>query len=52
MVLQEVDLVDIEEAAVGPRQQARLERLLALRQRPLKIDLGKAFTRWTTTGSN
>ena len=38
VVLQEVDLVDIEEAAVGAGQQAGLERLLALGQRPLQVE--------------
>jgi hypothetical protein len=32
VILQQVDLVDIEIAAIGPRQQARLERLFALGQ--------------------
>ena len=38
MVLQQVDLVDVEEAAIGARQQAGLEGLDAGRQRPLQIE--------------
>ncbi len=38
MVLQQVDLVDIEEPAMGAGQQPRLEPLLAARQRPLQIE--------------
>ena len=38
MVLEQIGLVDVEEAAVGPRQQAGLERLLAPGQRPLEVE--------------
>ena len=38
MVLQKVHLVDVEEAAVGAGQQARLERLLAADQRALQVE--------------
>ena len=38
MVLQQVDLVDVEEAPVGAGQQPGLERLLTLGQRPLEVE--------------
>ena len=38
MVFEQIDLVDVEKAAVGSRQQARLERLLAARQRAFQIE--------------
>ncbi len=38
VVLEQVHFVDVEEAAMGPRQQAGLEGLLALRQRTLEIE--------------
>src|SRR3954452_24489714 len=38
VILQQIDLVDIEEAAIGARQQSRLERLFAMRQRALQIE--------------
>ena len=38
MVLEQVGLVDVEEAAIGARQQAGLERLLAPGQRPLEVE--------------
>ncbi len=38
MVLQEVHLVDVEEAAVGPGEQPRLEGPLAAGERPLQVE--------------
>ena len=38
VILEQVDLVDVEEAAVGARQQAGLERLHALRQRAFEVE--------------
>mmetsp|Transcript_48531 Transcript_48531/g.156706 ORF Transcript_48531/g.156706 Transcript_48531/m.156706 type:complete len:495 (-) Transcript_48531:12-1496(-) len=38
VVIQEVDLVDVQNAAVRPRQEARLEGLLALGQGLLDVD--------------
>ena len=38
MILEQIDLVDIEKAAIGARQQPRLERFLAMRQRTLQIE--------------
>ena len=38
MVLQQVGLVDVEEAPVGTGQQPGLERLLTLGQRPLEVE--------------
>ena len=38
VVLQQVHLVDVEETPVGARQQARLEPLLAARQRAFQIE--------------
>ncbi len=38
MVLQQVDLVDIEEAAVGAGQKPRLESLLGAGQRPFDVE--------------
>ena len=37
VILQQVHLVDIKIAAIGPRQQPRLERLFATRQGPFNI---------------
>ena len=38
VVLEQVDLVDVEKAAIGAGQQAGLERLLAVRQRALEVE--------------
>ena len=38
VVVEQVDLVDVEDPAVGLRQQARLERLDAVRQRARHVD--------------
>ena len=38
MIFKQVHLIDVEKSAVGPRQQARLERFLAARQRALQIE--------------
>mmetsp|Transcript_48527 Transcript_48527/g.156684 ORF Transcript_48527/g.156684 Transcript_48527/m.156684 type:complete len:479 (-) Transcript_48527:12-1448(-) len=38
VIIQEVDLVNVQDAAVRPRQEARLERLLALGQGLLDVD--------------
>ena len=38
VVFEQVDLVDVEKAAMGARQQAGLEGLVALRQRALEIE--------------
>ena len=38
VVVQQVDLVDVEHAAVGGREQTRLEGLHALGQRPLDVE--------------
>ena len=37
VIVQQVDLVDVEHAAVGARQQAGRERVLAVAQHPLQI---------------
>jgi len=37
MVLEQVDLVDVQESAVGPCEQARLEDLLAVGERALEV---------------
>ena len=38
MVLEQIDLVDIEKAAIGLREQARLEGFFAMRERALEIE--------------
>ena len=38
MILEQIDFVDIEKAAIGARQQPGLERLDALRQRAFQIE--------------
>jgi hypothetical protein len=38
VILEQVGLVDVEEAAIGARHEARLERLFAAGQRPLQVE--------------
>ena len=38
MILQKIDFVYVEKSTVGLREEARLERLLAARQRPFEIE--------------
>ena len=41
MILEQVDLVDVEEPAIGARQQTRLEGLDAIGQSPFEIETAK-----------
>ena len=37
MVLEEIDLVDVQKAAVGPREESGLEGLLTIVKRALQV---------------